>query len=237
MRTISTGKMMKTTTRRRAAGSGLQLAGIAALVLGTLWARPASAMLNPDAVYCRALGYQYILARSKRGVFGICKLSDGKLVNASDFYHGRVALESSYCAQQGLVGKHQTSGEICRDCLVCVKPDGEEVQAVRMMGLSFRESKCGDGKCGTMEDTSNCPADCPAGGLDEYCDGLADDKCDPDCKNLGQEDADCDAAANGNGSGCGCETGHRGSQAAGLVWLALLGLGAIARRRRQGPTS
>jgi MYXO-CTERM domain-containing protein len=228
--------MMKTTTTRRTAGSALCLAGILAFAAVTLWAGRSSAMLNPDAVYCRALGYQYIIARSKRGVFGICKLPDGKLVNANDFSHGRVALESSYCAQQGLEGKHQTNGPICRDCLVCVKPGGEEVAAVKLMGLSYRESKCGDGKCGTMEDTSNCPADCPAGGLDEYCDGLADDKCDPDCQNLGQDDADCDAAANGNGGGCGCETGPGGSTAAGTIWLALLGLGLIALRRRQGST-
>jgi len=47
-----------------------------------------------------------------------------------------------------------------------------------------------DGTCEVkMENYLNCPQDCPSGSLDNYCDGLKDDICDPDCKE--GEDPDC----------------------------------------------
>jgi hypothetical protein len=59
-------------------------------------------------------------------------------------------------------------------------------------------SPCGDGACTTCldpanpyacENHSNCPRDCPSGGEDQFCDGLEDGVCDPDCKE--EEDPDC----------------------------------------------
>ncbi|MEA3254930.1 MAG: hypothetical protein U9Q22_03740 [Candidatus Altiarchaeota archaeon] len=49
-------------------------------------------------------------------------------------------------------------------------------------------SRCGDNIC-AGENYGNCPLDCPSGGVDGYCDGLRDSKCDPDC--LLEEDPDC----------------------------------------------
>lgn len=39
------------------------------------------------------------------------------------------------------------------------------------------------------ENYGNCPRDCPSGLKDNYCDGVEDDRCDPDC--LSFEDIDC----------------------------------------------
>jgi len=50
---------------------------------------------------------------------------------------------------------------------------------------------CGNNKCEYMEGENYfiCPEDCPSGSLDNYCDGLDDGICDPDC--MGGEDPDC----------------------------------------------
>jgi hypothetical protein len=64
------------------------------------------------------------------------------------------------------------------------------------------KSKCGDGECLSVvtdtdpyasENFGNCPADCPAGGKDHYCDGEKDGVCDPDCieKDAARKDPDC----------------------------------------------
>jgi len=52
-----------------------------------------------------------------------------------------------------------------------------------------------DGTCEAgFETSANCPADCPTGTKDdEYCDGAADGKCDPDCVEEGS-DLDCKKA-------------------------------------------
>jgi putative hemolysin len=85
------------------------------------------------------MGYQYYTAHTKRGAMGVCMLPNGRLVNASDFYGGKVALEWSYCAAQGYGARRDESGTICRDCLVCVLPGGEEKEVGELMGLVFRE--------------------------------------------------------------------------------------------------
>ncbi|MBU1004575.1 MAG: hypothetical protein KKC54_08935 [Nanoarchaeota archaeon] len=48
---------------------------------------------------------------------------------------------------------------------------------------------CGDGTCQPQESFEDCPNDCRSGMKDDYCDGVGDGKCDPDCPvNL---DSDC----------------------------------------------
>lgn len=224
-------------SRRNAQGSRrwpLEVALIGAIAAAMVAPGRAEAMLNPDAVYCEELGFTYHVAQTKKGVIGVCELPEGRLVNAAAFYHGEVALEHSYCAQQGLQARHHTEGTICGDCLVCITEDGQEVRAIKLMGLSFAESRCGDGHCGTMEDSSSCASDCPSGGLDELCDGLSDGICDPDCTNLGQPDPDCGGTAAdpddvGEG-GCGCVTSGGTAGGAELGWLALV-VGLWVRRR------
>jgi putative hemolysin len=131
------------------------------------------AILNPATVYCNALGYTYVTG-------GICQLPDGQQVSAQDFVAGKVAQNWSYCAQNGYEVKHIETSE-CKNCCVCVLQDGREVEVTKLMGLSLQETKCGDGTCGIPENYATCPADCPSGGWDGYCDGVKDGKIDPDC--------------------------------------------------------
>ncbi len=148
----------------------------------------ASALRNPSAVYCEAMGYDYVVFSSPYGDVGKCVLPNGEAVDAWEFYRGETALEYSYCAKEGYEAKH-VEREDCKSCLVCVLPDGREVEVAELMGLSFEETTCGDGVCGIPENYSSCPQDCHSGDEDGYCDAVEDGICDPDC--LQGEDVDC----------------------------------------------
>ena len=58
---------------------------------------PSNAMLNPSAVYCEALGYNYTVETTEFGEKGLCKLPNGQAVDAWQFLEGKVAQEYSYC--------------------------------------------------------------------------------------------------------------------------------------------
>jgi putative hemolysin len=152
---------------------------------------PAQGMLSPGDAYCAALGYEPITVLTKKGEKVLCRLPNGRTLDAMSFFTGRVGLDASYCAQQGLQAKHVEDPAICGSCTVCVLPEGGEVRVSQLMGLHLRETTCGDGKCHVNENSVLCPADCPSGGLDEFCDGNADRICDPDCVEAELPDPDC----------------------------------------------
>jgi putative hemolysin len=152
----------------------------------------AFSMLNPSAVYCTALGYDYKDVKTPEGEVGMCVFSNNTNVNAWDFLSGKVALENSYCDKEGYEAKHVVNMEICDnsdECTVCVLKNGTEVEVTKLMGLNFQEGVCGDGFCVIGENYANCPQDCPSGSRDGYCDGKADGICDPDC--IPSADSDC----------------------------------------------
>ena len=109
-----------------------------------LAAAPALGMRNPARVYCTALGYDYIRGRTPEGVIGVCKLPGDRYVDAWRFYLGEVALDFSYCAQQGLEPRRVDDPTICRGCTACVMPDGAVLPVAAAMGLRVAESVCGD---------------------------------------------------------------------------------------------
>jgi putative hemolysin len=156
-------------------------------------ASPASALLDPAASYCQALGYDMEVVLTAKGEKVLCTLSDGRVVDGWQFYSGKVALDASYCARQGLAARHVENPEICHDCSVCVLPDETVMRVIDLMGLDLRETTCGDGRCVNGEDHDSCVDDCPSGGQDSLCDQLEDGRCDLDCVAEGEEaeDADC----------------------------------------------
>jgi len=169
--------------------------GVVLLVLVgiCLMIQPVAAARNPSAVYCLAMGYQYQTRYTSAGEVGYCLLPDGKAVDAWEFLSGIQGAEYSYCARQGYPQKTLSASPACtwsRDCLICVLPDGREVEVTTLMNLSVAETTCGDGRCATAENAFTCPQDCPTGDLDGYCDRAADRKCDPDCTEPG-DDPDC----------------------------------------------
>jgi len=148
---------------------------------------PALSMLNPAAVYCKALGYEYKIEKTELGEKGFCILPDNRKVDEWDFFYCREGKEYSYCKKVGLEAKSREEG-----CF-CVLKNGTEIEVTKLMNLSFEETVCGDGICAFPENYGNCPQDCPSGSYDGYCDGVRDGKCDPDCKerNLSEKDPDC----------------------------------------------
>lgn len=155
-----------------------------------------SALRNPAAVYCDALGHNYSVERHGEDEFGYCTLPDGKKVEAWAFLLGEEEADQSFCVREGLELKVVEGWERCgrlftSRCVACVLKNGTEVEMTRLMGLTFAETTCGDGHCGFPEDWERCPEDCPAGGYDMACNDAADGRCDPDCADLGKEDPDC----------------------------------------------
>ena len=151
------------------------------------------AVLNPSAVYCEELGYDYSVIETQEGQLGKCILPDGSEADAWQFLKGEVKPEYSYCKQQGYEIKLVTDPRRCasifsQDCALCVV-DGKETEVTKLMNLSFLESVCGDGSCTIEESYLSCPQDCESGSHDGYCDGLGDGICDPDC--TPEEDIDC----------------------------------------------
>ena len=195
-----------------------------------------SALMNPSAVYCHALGYEYVIETTEKGEVGFCKFPGGETVDAWDFLSGETALNRSYCAREGYEAKHVGDSKMCRDCTVCTLPNGTEVEATRLMGLTFRATTCGDGTCGFPENSKTCPDDCPIGGWDSYCDAIEDGKCDPDCEK--EMDPDCGTANTSASTGI-----HAAAQAAassigytpllyGAVLLIIAAAALLLYRRR-----
>jgi len=179
--------MKRTISKITIIGTGL----LATTLCIGLIASSISAMVDPAASYCGSLGYEYFTGLTKKGERALCRLPNDQIVDAHNFLSGKVALEWSYCAIEGYEAKRVEDSEVCKDCTVCVLEDETEIEVTKLMGLDFRESWCGDGTCGTSEDVKNCPKDCLSGGIDEYCDGIRDGVCDPDCAVFGGNDPDC----------------------------------------------
>jgi len=156
-------------------------------------ASPAAALLDPAASYCQALGYEMEVVLTAKGENVLCTLPDDRVVDGWQFYSGKVALDASYCARQGLEARHVENPEICHNCTVCVLPDETLMRVIDLMGLDLRETSCGDGRCVNGEDHDSCPDDCPSGGRDSLCEQLGDGRCDLDCVAEGEEaeDDDC----------------------------------------------
>ena len=121
----------------------------------------ASAMINPAAGYCSALGYTYSNQPDSSGSMrGSCTLDDGNVVDAWRFLLGKEAQEYGYCSRMGY------GTEIVRDpgacgifnkpsCAACVFPNGSMMEVTQAMNLDFRERIC------LFSDTCVDPADHP----------------------------------------------------------------------------
>jgi putative hemolysin len=152
---------------------------VCAIIL-VMSATQASALINPSAAYCDALGYEYTIQDTPKGEVGYCTLPDGETVDAWAFLNGKTGLEWSYCAQQGLEAKHIEDPEVCPSCTICILENGTEVEVMELMGVSLEETYCGDKTCGIPENYLTCPEDCPADGTDGYCNPDYSDT-DQDC--------------------------------------------------------
>ncbi|MBI9068515.1 MAG: PKD domain-containing protein [Salinivirgaceae bacterium] len=80
----------------------ITLMTLAGLVIFTITTFAQKSYVNPAAKYCEMLGYRYEISLTKsNGNIGMVHLPDGRIVNAWDFYKGKVATEYSYAAKMG----------------------------------------------------------------------------------------------------------------------------------------
>ena len=126
-----------------------------------LAAPPATALMNPAAVYCTALNYTYTSVNGPDGMTGYCILPGNKKVEAWRFLQGKEATEYSYCAQQGYTLQTVNDTKTCQvfmtpSCAVCVLPDGSKTEVTKLMKLDFRERLCSNGKCCDPKTDATC---------------------------------------------------------------------------------
>lgn len=92
--------------------------------------------INPSALYCEKLGYEFVVKDTKEGELGVCVFSENKEVSAWKFLQGREAEEYNVCSQNGYELKI-VSGSQCitggRECAICVLPNGDEVDAFELV--------------------------------------------------------------------------------------------------------
>lgn len=143
-------------------------------------------LLNPAAVYCKTLGYKYIVEHTQIGDIGYCILPNNQKVDAWKFIRCEEGKGFGYCELNGY-GIY-TENDTC----FCVLPNGTKIEMLSLMNLDLRETVCGDGVCGFPENYATCPQDCPSGSFDGYCDGVKDGICDKDCILFNQTDKDPD---------------------------------------------
>lgn len=157
---------------------------------------PAHAMLNPSAVYCTGMGYQFETGNLPDGnQVGYCRMPNNEWVIAWKFLRNQEGQQYNYCSKMGYPSKTSNDPKTCSviwdtACTVCTLPDGREAEVTTLMNLNLYETTCGDGRCVIAENYKNCPADCPQSGNDGQCQAIMDFKCDTDCV-VGPDDIDC----------------------------------------------
>ncbi|RLJ01790.1 MAG: hypothetical protein DRP11_03860 [Candidatus Aenigmatarchaeota archaeon] len=153
--------------------------------------------------YCKKMGYGIKTVNDTNKCSNIplsrcavCVLEDGKEVEVTKLMglnfqegvcgDGKCVLGEDYvrCPQDCPSGSldYYCDGVVDGKC----DPDcTEETDPDCIRGILI----CGDGICKRGENRETCPIDCPSGVSDNFCDGIKDKKCDPDCSE--EEDFDC----------------------------------------------
>lgn len=136
---------------------------------------PATAMRNPAAAYCAALGYNSTTKTGSDGsMTSYCIFPGNQEVDAWKFLQGEVAPEFSYCAKQGYQIQTVNDPKTCavfmtNSCAVCVLPDGSKTEVTKLMNLDLRETICSNGKCCDPKAAGTCSfSPAPPGGMFPY---------------------------------------------------------------------
>ncbi|MBD3389997.1 DUF333 domain-containing protein [Candidatus Micrarchaeota archaeon] len=107
------------------------------LILAMLLMGFVFSLANPSAVYCEELGYEYKTVEGPDGEEGVCKLPSGQEVNAWSFFQGKVAVQYSYCTQQGygMTTVTEDEGNWTSEYGACILSNGTAVSVSELMGL------------------------------------------------------------------------------------------------------
>jgi len=98
--------------------------------------------VNPSAIYCEALSYEYSIESLNYGDTGYCILPMGQKIDAWKFFLAEDAQEYNYCSLKGLTSKTKVLQTLhplyyTDRTTFCVDKDLIENEAVQMMNLHF----------------------------------------------------------------------------------------------------
>ena len=106
---------------------------------------------NVAKLYCDKMNeefglYTYRIIEEAAGQRGVCVLPDNQVVDAWDFFTGKVATEYSYCAKKGYLSEIATDGMFSPDQQVCLIKTFEFLPSTKvavedMMGLDYKEQE------------------------------------------------------------------------------------------------
>mgnify|MGYP006287954183 CR=1 FL=1 len=107
------------------------------LILAMLLMGFVFSLANPSAVYCEELGYEYKTVEGPDGEEGVCKLPSGQEVNAWSFFQGKVAVQYSYCTQEGygITTVTEDEGNWTSEYGACILANGTAVPISELMDL------------------------------------------------------------------------------------------------------
>ncbi len=94
--------------------------------------------LNPAAVYCQQMGYQYDIREDEAGnQYGVCIFPDGSECDAWCFLKGKCGKNYSYCAKKGYDTETERidKGGYYTECAVCISRHGGEEIRIPMLEL------------------------------------------------------------------------------------------------------
>ena len=99
-------------------------------------------VLNPAAVYCDSLGYQYTIQSDATGDQGICQLPNGQSIDEWQFFLGDAGQDYNYCSLKGYQTESTTDPVITDRYLtshvsVCVLPDTHRVEVGEIMNMKY----------------------------------------------------------------------------------------------------
>ncbi len=101
-------------------------------------------IMNPAAIYCEELGYEYKIISVSDGQQGVCVLPDKKQCDEWAFLNGGCGQEYSYCAKQGYQTTTVSDGKnpFSREYAVCLSKEGKSIGSVTdLMNLSEKATR------------------------------------------------------------------------------------------------
>jgi len=126
------------------------------LILPSLTKAQIKGYVNPSATYCEKMGYTYENRTDSLGNSnGVCILPNDSVVDAWDFFRGKVATEYSWCEKMGYRTENVISTEngFISDCAVCIQ-NSKQVGEIRTPMTELMEQK-GDPLISTPEKKSS----------------------------------------------------------------------------------
>lgn len=95
--------------------------------------KPEIEIANPAAVYCKGLGYEYIIKPNG----SVCRFPNGEECSAWDFFNGKCGEKYTFCEKHGGKISIAKNCSFSPECAICILPNG-----VKCLEWDYFRGKC-----------------------------------------------------------------------------------------------